>query len=200
MKLARAARKANGGKRIAPLTPGVALKYPLSGLVQCGQCGQCGRLMTARSGGPYKIKGGDKRVYVYYACPQNCSGACSNGVKILEEWLRDTVLDLVRQRLFPGLAGGGPPREHGTAASENIERLPWLGEVIRDVQAHLDRRPQLDDRRPALDREAQDLAGQMAEWAQSLGQPDLSLAVRATLEGALGRAVERRAAIEQELA
>lgn len=76
---------------------GVALKYPLSGLVICHACG---RSMIASSSAAYITVEGEERRYVAYACPAAASGACENTRRIPEEWLRETVMELIRQRLF----------------------------------------------------------------------------------------------------
>lgn len=96
-----AARTANSGgesdKCIAPLIPGLSLNYLLSGLVRCG----CDRAMIASSSGVYLAKDGGERRYVSYVCPAYLSGACQNGTRIPEEWLRKIIVDLVARRLLP---------------------------------------------------------------------------------------------------
>lgn len=76
---------------------GVALTYPLSGLVVC-DC--CGRAMVASSGGAYTTTTGAEHRYVHYVCPGSRSGACGNTCHISESWLREVVTDLIRTRLF----------------------------------------------------------------------------------------------------
>ena len=76
---------------------GVALTYPLSGLVVC-DC--CGRAMVASSGGTYTTTAGEEHRYVHYVCPGSRSGACGNTCHISESWLREVVTDLIRERLF----------------------------------------------------------------------------------------------------
>lgn len=80
-----------------PQANGIALKYPLSGLVVCSSCG---RAMVATSGALYVTKSGDSRRYVSYRCPARFSNVCDNHFSIPEEWLRQTVLNLIRQQLF----------------------------------------------------------------------------------------------------
>jgi DNA invertase Pin-like site-specific DNA recombinase len=210
---ARAAPKAGGSKRVAPLTPGVALKYPLTGLVRCGRCG---RSMVPNAGGRYTTKAGVDRLYVYYICPQKCSGACPNGVRVPEDWLRATVLDLIRRRLFPAPTDGRPDpdrqrpdpqpvRSDGGHCPmpydpDAVERLPWFRELSEEVRREVERRrPRLDDRRPAVEREIRDIDEQELGWLQTLGKRDLHPATRAAVEDQLGRAVARRAALRQEL-
>lgn len=76
---------------------GVALNYPLSGLVIC-EC--CGRSMVASSGSPYTTAAGDTRRNVRYVCPASWSGICKNKRSIPESWLRKVVTDLIRKVLF----------------------------------------------------------------------------------------------------
>lgn len=77
--------------------PGIALKYPLSGLVRCQHCG---RAMTPSSSRPFITLSGESRRYVAYSCPAYPSRACSNNQRIPEDWLREVVMDLIRRRLF----------------------------------------------------------------------------------------------------
>lgn len=84
-------------KCIAPLTPGLSVNYLLSGLVRC----ECDRAMIASSSAVYHAKDGSERRYVSYVCPAYLSGACENGTRIPEEWLRRTVVDLIMRRLLP---------------------------------------------------------------------------------------------------
>ncbi len=95
---ARRARKDDGGKQIAAVIPGLALSYLLSGLVVCGHCH---RSMTISSSPAYTNKDGETRRYPSYICPGFTSGACPNGIRVPEPWLRDTVVELICQRLFP---------------------------------------------------------------------------------------------------
>ena len=76
---------------------GVALKYPLSGLVTCGECGLA---MIASSGGAYVTVDGIERRYTAYVCRGHYSGSCTNTCHVPEDWLRACVVNLVRQRLF----------------------------------------------------------------------------------------------------
>jgi site-specific DNA recombinase len=97
-RLARQAQKDDGGKQIAAVAPGIALKYLLSGLVQCAHCN---RSMRASSSPVYTTKSGEEKRYVTYACPGFAAGVCHNGTRVPEAWLRQEVLALVRRRLFP---------------------------------------------------------------------------------------------------
>jgi DNA invertase Pin-like site-specific DNA recombinase len=82
-------------KQIAPIAPGVALKYLLTGLVRCGQCDRSMR--PCRTGS--KSKAG--KTYTYYACPGALAGVCPNKLYVPEDWLRRTVVARLRDRLFP---------------------------------------------------------------------------------------------------
>src|SRR5262249_10226826 len=95
---ARQAKKDNGGKAIAAVTPGLALTYLLSGLVCCGHCN---RSMTVSSSPAYTTKAGATKRYASYVCPRHITGVCPNGTRVPETWLRETVVELIRQRLFP---------------------------------------------------------------------------------------------------
>ena len=87
----------NGCRSNMPHARGIALKYPLSGLVICSSCG---RSMVATSGAKYETISGEIRSYVSYRCPGRVGDECDNHFSIPEEWLRETVFDLIRQQLF----------------------------------------------------------------------------------------------------
>ncbi len=76
-------------KLIRPMVPGIALKYPLSGLVVCGVCG---RAMTISTTQAFTTKSGEKRTYPSYFCSASNAGACSNRRRVSEEWLFEQVL------------------------------------------------------------------------------------------------------------
>lgn len=80
-----------------PSSTGVALKYPLSGLVICKHCG---RSMNASSGGIYVAKSGEERRYTSYVCTGYLSGVCQNSHHVPEEKLRKIVFDLLLSQLF----------------------------------------------------------------------------------------------------
>src|SRR6185312_12681019 len=76
---ARQSRKDNGGKQIAPVIPGLALTYLLSGLVCCGRCH---RAMTVSSSPAYTTKEGQTRRYGSYVCPGSTAGVCTNKTRV----------------------------------------------------------------------------------------------------------------------
>ena len=96
----RRSRKAKRRQSDSPTGPsahGIALKYMLTGLVRCAHCR---RAMTPSSSQHYTTKSGEERHYLYYVCPGFADGLCDNGRSIPEKWLREKVVELVRQRLF----------------------------------------------------------------------------------------------------
>jgi hypothetical protein len=97
-RLARQVKQDNGGKQIAAVTPGLSLSYLLSGLVFCGHCN---RSMTVSSSPAYTTRSGETKRYASYVCPGHVAGVCPNGTRVSESWLRETVVDLIRRRLFP---------------------------------------------------------------------------------------------------
>jgi site-specific DNA recombinase len=97
---ARKARRNGGDEQVGALIPGLALTYMLSGLVCCGHCH---RSMTASSSPTYTTKRGEARRYVSYGCPGYAGGICPNSTRVPEAWLREVVVSLVRQRLFPDI-------------------------------------------------------------------------------------------------
>jgi DNA invertase Pin-like site-specific DNA recombinase len=95
---ARQARRESGGKQIAAVTPGLALTYLLSGLVRCGECH---RAMIISTSPAYTTRNGETKRYASYACPGYRAGVCPNGTRVPEVWLREAVVALLCQRLFP---------------------------------------------------------------------------------------------------
>jgi len=94
----RQAPEADPECNIIGLSPrGVALTYPLSGLVICGECGLT---MIASSGGKYVSIAGHERRYTAYVCIGHRTGNCTNTCHVPEEWLREQVMNLIRERLF----------------------------------------------------------------------------------------------------
>lgn len=85
------------GKQIIAPAPGLTLNYLLSGLLFC----ECGLRMTASSSSPYTTKDGEIRRYVSYVCPGYLGGHCKNGTRVPEDWIRNTVIEKLRERLFP---------------------------------------------------------------------------------------------------
>ena len=57
--------------------------------------------MTVSSSPAYTTKSGQTKRYAGYICPGYVAGACPNGTRVSEVWLREAVVGLIRQRLFP---------------------------------------------------------------------------------------------------
>jgi len=85
-------------KQIQPPAAGMTLNYLLSGLVYCADCGI---RMTLSSTQAYVTKSGDSKTYASYACPNVRIDSCSNAIRVPEQWLREQVVTLLRERLFP---------------------------------------------------------------------------------------------------
>ncbi len=189
----RNARAAAQGpeKHIAPLVPGVALKYPLSGLVVCGLCG----LSMAPSSSPvYTTKGtGEDKRYTAYHCGRSVDRICPNATRVPEAWLREAVLGLVRDRLLP--TGGSP------WTADLLSKADWFAPLLAQIQSELDRQADgRTDRRPALQSEITRLEQQITGWKMSLGNPSLGAEIRGVLEADLGTALGRVRALNAELA
>lgn len=86
------------GKLIAPLAPGMAINYLLSGLLRCGLCG---RSMTISSSPEYITAAGESRRYISYICPGHAGNICENDVRVPEKWIREQVISTIRSWLFP---------------------------------------------------------------------------------------------------
>src|SRR5262245_37438501 len=85
--------------------------------------------------------------------------------------------------------------------SKNVEKLQWIHDLVEAVRRYVEQiRERQPDRRPALEQELRELDDLVVGWKQSLGNRNLSPAVRAELECELDRAVTRKEQILQELA
>lgn len=94
---ARRRKHTDDGKQIQAPAPGVTLNYLLSGLLFC----ECGLRMVASSSTPYTDKAGGVRRYTSYVCPGYLARHCSNDTRVPEAWIRQAVIDKLRERLFP---------------------------------------------------------------------------------------------------
>jgi DNA invertase Pin-like site-specific DNA recombinase len=173
----RRGKEADGGgaaKLIAPQARGLTLKYLLTGLARCGCCKAS--LRPVPSG--RQSKAGKK--YVYYACPRHLEGACSNGRYVPEDRLREAVVGRLRARLFPA-----PGRPGQTPA--------WLPELLELVRQEQQRSREDDPGREAADRdELRRLDQQLSGWAMTLGNPELSAAVRGDIETRYAQGKQRQ--------
>ena len=72
---------------------GIALKFPLSGLVRCSVCLRSMTISTSNGQGGRKI-------YSYYHCIAARDGSCTNTKYFREDIIRKQVVDLILERLF----------------------------------------------------------------------------------------------------
>ncbi len=176
--LMRARSRDDDGKRIKPLVPGITLKYPLTGLVRCGECG---RSMQPLSSTGASTTG---RKYAYYRCPGAGARACPNRHYVRETWLREAVTARLRERLFP--------------SPERAGQIPaWFPPFVGKVEAELKRRREGEGpQRPDLGHELTELTRKLAGWRQTLGDPDIPHAVRSDIQTEYGVARKRLQEIE----
>lgn len=99
MRLARTRqrrRKDSNEKLLLPVTPGMALTFPLTGLVRCGHCQRSMRPTSNQ----YKSVGGTTIEYRRYTCPGHLDATCTNSLYIDERWLVERVAETIRTRLL----------------------------------------------------------------------------------------------------
>jgi DNA invertase Pin-like site-specific DNA recombinase len=182
--------------------PGVALTYPLSGLVVCGSCG---RAMIASSSSAYVTVNGEERRYVSYVCRASRPGSdCDNSCHVPEAWLRNNVFAIIRSRLFlevPVIRDEScvPPCDDADLR-ERILSAPAFVEFMTLVRQMLERmRPQHEFNETALEKKKSDLTAACRGWRLSLGDPDLDADVRSLLEEDLANARRRMHDIDRSI-
>ncbi|HTN75336.1 MAG TPA: recombinase family protein [Pirellulaceae bacterium] len=175
-------------KLIKPLTRGLTLKYPLTGLVRCGMCG---RAMTPASSKAYVTTGGEHRRYTGYVCPVVSSGSCANKTRVPEDWLRQTVINalLTQLQLLPTAA------DNAVSSREMLNTLTAL--VERELKRLVETRP---SQTATLHAELEQLKRQYSGWSQSLGRPDLPDVVRRDIEQNWAESSERQDELQRLLA
>ncbi len=182
---ARARAEQDDGKLIEPPAPGMTLKYLLTGLVRCGHCK---RAMNPGSSAPYITKSGEAKRYTAYSCPGSVAGACPNCTRVPEKWLREVMIETLRERLFPGFEG-------------SVTEPDWLAPLVADVRQEVvcatATEPNLA---AAWDQELKDLLAKQSGWALSLANPDLNPAIRAVIESEWNKAIIRQQELECLLA
>ncbi|MEK6259894.1 MAG: recombinase family protein [Planctomycetota bacterium] len=190
-------------RKAIPTATGLALKYLLSGLVRCAHCH---RAMVAGSHN-HDLKGGKTKRYVRHHCPGARIGACSNHCTVPEDWLRQTIVDLICQRVFLiervptdepnlNLLGLADLRTSATTLSENCA----FQELVRQVQCSLElREAGRPERRQMLDTEQRECLESQQSYLVSLGKASLSANVRELVEKQLDGVTTRLVEIEHEL-
>ena len=179
----RKARTTNGrGDKNNPPRRGMVYKYMLTGLVRCAHCKSS---MVPNGSAAYKTADGEERRYTAYMCAKSRAGSCPNKVRVNEEWIRNTVIGKLQDRVLP--------------AAEN-NQPSWLSEITELVEFELNKqREDADVSRPALEAEAKLLKQQIAGWSMSLAKPDLSQRLREQIEKDYSNALDRTGAIEAML-
>ena len=162
---------------------GMTYNYMLTGLVRCGTCGGS---MVPNGSSAYVTATGEQRRYVSYICAKSYTGLCTNKAHVKEDWLRETVIEKLRERLFPvGSSEGGPP---------------WMTEIVDLVKSELARtHSERDVSRPALTREISQLEEQTIGWSVSLANSGLAARLRQKIESDYASALDRIAEIQSLL-
>lgn len=175
----RSQQRHPNGKQLVATSPGITLKYPLTGLVMCGSCGAAMR--PAKSGAKSK----DSPSYYYYVCPAAKDRRCDNKIYLPGNLLLDEVISKFRQRYFSTVPGESIPGWLERAAAE-LRRV-WKSRQ-EDVPDHDDRMDQIDK-----------LDEQVAGWVTSLGDRDLKAAVRHIVQEKVDEATQERNRLKAEL-
>ena len=171
-------RTGSNGKHIQPLTPGISLVYPLSGLVRCGKCKAS--MVPTKSGSANPSSAGD----YYYRCPSAADGRCPHKRYLRGPWLWRTVVSLLRDKLF--------------LQPDNADADPnWLPELMSEVGAAL-RRQFTDGKsdRSLFERELRQIQENEKGWTSSLANPQLSQLVRREIESQFEKGLHRKLEIE----
>jgi DNA invertase Pin-like site-specific DNA recombinase len=209
------ARRRDNSKQIAPLTPGLALVYPLNGLVRCRHCN---RAMVCTSSS-YTTRAGLAHRYAAYACPGYRGRICTNSKRVPERQLRQAVFNLLRMRLLPlvdqmdiqprpnrpAFAGDDGNAMEGIGevppwTAENLHRTPWFNSLTRQVEDEVERLfGESSGQRPDLEHALQESDSKIRGWSQTLSNPNLSSAARAVIEADLEQTLAERDEIEWQL-
>ncbi len=174
---------------IAVVSRRLAMRYPFTGIARCGECG---RSMVPNGSAKYTDRLGQEHRYVRYLCPGMSDKTCSNRMRVPEEWVRVTAIQLLLKRL--GICDSPD-------ATQVRDQL--IAELHALVIAELER---LSSQEPsninALHEEASKLQRQIEGWGKSLACPDLPATVRQELakswESASIRLTEIQGIIEIE--
>ena len=188
------ARKANPSLHDIKSTcgRGLALNYPLSGLVVCGSCR---RAMTMSSTKPYVTMTGESKTYPAYVCPGWMGKHCINSRRVSEPWLRSTVVSLIRMRLFGEAANNAELPLTAAGIADNL----WYRKLIELVQQESDQiiasRP---DQRRQRQARIEDIENQQRGWRESLARSGLNSELRRALEEDYAEAQKELDALNSE--
>ena len=178
----RAAKKAANGKQIQPLSQGLILVYPLTGLVRCAKCNASMR--PSKSG----AKSASADSYYYYRCPCANDDRCDNKLYLRGPWLWKVVIARLRETLFPLVGASGN------------DHLDWLPVFMAEVRSDLVQRfSQEQGHLPLLHDEVRQIDMKVIGWTETLSKANLSSLVRNQVEQQLGAALERKQSVELEL-
>jgi DNA invertase Pin-like site-specific DNA recombinase len=172
------------GKLIRPRTPGLTLKYLLTGLARCGDCGASLRPSPSKR----TMKSGRVWRRTYYACPSHIGGSCANEVYVPEDWLREAVIARLCSRLFP--------------VPERAGQVPdWFDPLVEEVRQELDRGArEQPDQQVTWKHEKHELQERVSGWVMSLANPRLDPLLRTEIEAQYGQARTRIVELEAQLA
>ncbi|MEQ8791401.1 MAG: recombinase family protein [Pirellulaceae bacterium] len=180
-------------KLIAPLAPGMTLVYLLTGLVRCGKCGASMRPISSGT----RSKSGTR--YAYYQCPRYVDHNCPNGRSVREQWLREEVVALMKDQLFPEAPSAGANR--AVVKEDSLLCSASFRTLQAEVEQEMKRRQGVaGERRPAIQQEIDKLDAQISGWRMSLGNPELETSVRHMLERDLSAAFSTRQELQMALA
>jgi DNA invertase Pin-like site-specific DNA recombinase len=171
--------KNQAGKLIQPLAGGISLVYPLSGLVVCGECGGHMRPMTSGR----KSKAGN--TYCYYSCSTSLtSDSCKNRTCVPERWLRQVVINQVRNRILGLDPINWPPdpREIGAGhglSKDELASKAWYADLVRIITSEIEQ--DNGDQVAVITKLKQTHEShehQLHGWTRTLADPDLPDEIR----------------------
>lgn len=166
---------------------GVALMYPLSGLLICEHCQHS---MVAYTRGDHPA---ERQRLAAYRCPKQQRKLCSNRTQVPQVWLWQQVMNLILEQLLPGFDLQTMDQEQIAGHSAFLALQHLVSAEVSRLEAAL------PDTERQLETERQQLQDKKRGWLLSLADASLSPVLRRQLQDFFDEADNRLRLIDQLL-